>query len=137
MLSGATDLEKLKEPEDLTEPMRWLWRALAPRIDEMESAGVATGEYEGRPVPVAHGGDGFHGHDLGPGRHEQPGELPGAGRQVEDPGAGPDGPVADDVGDGLGGVRGPGGLVGVGVGRGGPAVPDALDHGTVLRRDGT
>ena len=53
VLSGATDLEKLKEPEDLTEPMRWLWRALAPRIDEMESAGVATGEYEGRPVPVA------------------------------------------------------------------------------------
>ena len=55
VLSGATDLEKLKEPEDLTEPMRWLWRALAPRIDEMESAGVATGEYEGRPVPVPAG----------------------------------------------------------------------------------
>ena len=53
MLSGATDLEKLQEPEDLTEPMRWLWRALAPRLDEMESEGVVTGEYEGREVRVA------------------------------------------------------------------------------------
>ena len=30
MLSGATDLEKLQEPADLAEPMRWIWRALAP-----------------------------------------------------------------------------------------------------------
>ena len=39
VLSGATDLEKLQEPADLAEPMRWIWRALAPRLDEMEDAG--------------------------------------------------------------------------------------------------
>ena len=40
VLSGATDLVKLQEPEaDLTEPMRWLWRALAPGLDEMERRG--------------------------------------------------------------------------------------------------
>ncbi|HYI37352.1 MAG TPA: PD-(D/E)XK nuclease family protein, partial [Thermoleophilaceae bacterium] len=52
VLSGATDLEKLQEPADLAEPMRWLWRALAPRLDEMEDGGVVTGEYEGREVRV-------------------------------------------------------------------------------------
>ena len=40
VLSGATDLEKLQEPADLAEPMRWIWRALAPRLDEMENEGV-------------------------------------------------------------------------------------------------
>ena len=53
VLSGATDLEKLQEPADLAEPMRWIWRALAPRLDEMENEGVVTGEYEGREVRVA------------------------------------------------------------------------------------
>ena len=32
VLSGATDLERLKEPGPLDEPMRWLWRALAPEL---------------------------------------------------------------------------------------------------------
>ena len=53
VLSGATDLEKLQEPADLAEPMRWIWRALAPRLDEMENEGVVAGEYEGREVRVA------------------------------------------------------------------------------------
>ena len=53
VLSGATDLEKLQEPADLTEPMRWIWRALAPRLDEMDSQGVVTGDYDGREVRVA------------------------------------------------------------------------------------
>ena len=34
VLSGATDLERLKEPGPLDEPMRWLWRALAPELPE-------------------------------------------------------------------------------------------------------
>ncbi len=53
VLSGATDLEKLQEPADLAEPMRWIWRALAPRLDEMDSAGVVAGDYGGREVRVA------------------------------------------------------------------------------------
>ena len=53
VLSGATDLEKLQEPADLAEPMRWIWRALAPRLDDMESEGVVSGAYDGREVRVA------------------------------------------------------------------------------------
>ena len=53
VLSGATDLEKLQEPADLTEPMRWIWRALAPRLDEMDSQGVVIGDYDGRELRVA------------------------------------------------------------------------------------
>ena len=53
VLSGATDLEKLQEPADLQEPMRWIWRALAPRLDEMESEGVVAVDYDGREVRVA------------------------------------------------------------------------------------
>ena len=53
VLSGATDLEKLQEPADLAEPMRWIWRALAPRLDEMDSQGVVTGDYDGRELRVA------------------------------------------------------------------------------------
>ena len=43
VLSGATDLEALPEPEDLKEPMRWLWRGLPEagvRRVELRPAGV-------------------------------------------------------------------------------------------------
>jgi ATP-dependent helicase/nuclease subunit A len=52
LLSGATDLVKLGDEAALQEPMRWLWRALAPGLAEMGAGEVATGEYEGREVPV-------------------------------------------------------------------------------------
>ena len=65
--------------------------------------------------PVAHSGDRLDGHDLGAGRHEQAGQLARAGGEVEHPAARADAAVADDVGDGLGGIRRPRRLVGVGV----------------------
>jgi ATP-dependent exoDNAse (exonuclease V) beta subunit len=53
VLSGATDLVKLPPEADLTEPMRWLWRALAPGLEQMGAQEVAVGEYDGREVRVA------------------------------------------------------------------------------------
>jgi len=53
LLSGATDLVKLGEEADLQEPMRWIWRALAPGLQGMEAKEVATGSYDGREVRVA------------------------------------------------------------------------------------
>lgn len=52
VLSGATDLEKRPEPKPLDEPMRWLWRALAPELPDLGARGVATTGYDGRPVDV-------------------------------------------------------------------------------------
>ena len=31
ILSGATDLENLPEPDEMQEPMRWVWRGLLRR----------------------------------------------------------------------------------------------------------
>ncbi len=53
LLSGATDLVKLQEPGDLTEPMRWLWRALAPELGDMPAEADAVTSYDGRDVRVA------------------------------------------------------------------------------------
>ncbi|HEX5910255.1 MAG TPA: UvrD-helicase domain-containing protein, partial [Thermoleophilaceae bacterium] len=53
VLSGATDLVKLQPEADLTEPMRWLWRALAPGLEEMGPEEVSVVEYEGRELRVA------------------------------------------------------------------------------------
>jgi ATP-dependent exoDNAse (exonuclease V) beta subunit len=51
VLSGATDLEKLHEPESLTEPMRWVWRSFAGALPE-ESEAIAESDYEGHAVRV-------------------------------------------------------------------------------------
>ena len=52
VLSGATDLEKLSAEAPLEEPMRWLWRALAPAMPELGAHGNSSELYEGREVPV-------------------------------------------------------------------------------------
>ncbi len=53
VLSGATDLGRLPAPGDLQEPMRWLWRALAPGLEGMPPRELAVGAYQGREVRVA------------------------------------------------------------------------------------
>jgi ATP-dependent helicase/nuclease subunit A len=52
VLSGATDLEKLPEMDDLGEPMRWVWRSLAPDLSSMDAEAEAVTEYDGREVRV-------------------------------------------------------------------------------------
>ena len=52
VLSGGTDLEKLAEEKSLEEPMRWIWRALAPGMGEIETSAVVEHELDGRPVKV-------------------------------------------------------------------------------------
>jgi ATP-dependent exoDNAse (exonuclease V) beta subunit len=52
ILSGGTDLEKLSEEKPLEEPMRWIWRALAPGIGGIETSAVVEHELEGRSVGV-------------------------------------------------------------------------------------
>ncbi len=52
VLSGATDLEKRKEPEALTEPLRWMWRHLVPGLPADGARGVGVESYDGRDVPV-------------------------------------------------------------------------------------
>ena len=44
ILSGATDLEKLPDPSDLCEPMRWVWRNFCAGLP----ADGASGECSGR-----------------------------------------------------------------------------------------
>jgi ATP-dependent exoDNAse (exonuclease V) beta subunit len=50
--SGATDLEQLKQPGPLEEPMRWLWRALTPGLPDLGGRADASATYDGRPVAV-------------------------------------------------------------------------------------
>jgi ATP-dependent helicase/nuclease subunit A len=52
ILSGATDLEKLPEPAELAEPMRWIWRAFCADLPADAATGVHVDEYEGREVRV-------------------------------------------------------------------------------------
>jgi ATP-dependent exoDNAse (exonuclease V) beta subunit len=52
ILSGGTDLEKLAEEKPLEEPMRWIWRALAPGLGGIETTATIEQELEGRPVAV-------------------------------------------------------------------------------------
>jgi ATP-dependent exoDNAse (exonuclease V) beta subunit len=52
ILSGGTDLEKLDEEKPLEEPMRWIWRALAPGIAGIETAATVEHDLDGRPVAV-------------------------------------------------------------------------------------
>ena len=51
ILSGATDLENLPEEKPLEEPMRWVWRALAPAMPDVQGERVLECG-EGRPVRV-------------------------------------------------------------------------------------
>ncbi len=59
VLSGATDLEQLQEPDELKEPMRWVLRGFCPSAagagqqdDEASPTGVHEDMREGRPVRV-------------------------------------------------------------------------------------
>jgi ATP-dependent exoDNAse (exonuclease V) beta subunit len=52
ILSGATDLEKLPEEQPLEEPLRWIWRALAPELPEIESEATVERSIDGRAVPI-------------------------------------------------------------------------------------
>jgi ATP-dependent helicase/nuclease subunit A len=52
ILSGGTDLEKLDEEKPLEEPMRWIWRALAPGIGGIETSAVVEHDLDGRTVAV-------------------------------------------------------------------------------------
>jgi len=52
ILSGGTDLAKLDEQKPLEEPMRWVWRALAPGIGDVETTAVVEHDLDGRGVEV-------------------------------------------------------------------------------------
>jgi ATP-dependent helicase/nuclease subunit A len=52
ILSGGTDLAKLDEEKPLEEPMRWIWRALAPGIGGIETTAVVEHDLDGRGVEV-------------------------------------------------------------------------------------
>jgi len=52
ILSGGTDLAKLDEEKPLEEPMRWIWRALAPGIGDVETIAVVEHDLDGRGVEV-------------------------------------------------------------------------------------
>jgi ATP-dependent helicase/nuclease subunit A len=52
VLSGATDLERRLEPGALCEPMRWVWRGLAPDLPGEDATGLHVDSWEGRDVAV-------------------------------------------------------------------------------------
>ena len=52
VLSGATDLAKRPEPENLFEPMRWIWRGFCAGLPSEGASGVALDEREGRELAV-------------------------------------------------------------------------------------
>ena len=66
VLSGATDLEQLQEPDELKEPMRWVLRGFCPSAaaDPPAPTGVHVDEREGRAVRVRW-------HRLTPGNADQ------------------------------------------------------------------
>ena len=53
ILSGATDLEKLPEADELCEPMRWIWRGVCAGLPAEGAQGVHRDEREGRDLRVA------------------------------------------------------------------------------------
>ena len=53
ILSGATDLEKRPEADELCEPMRWIWRGVCAGLPEEGAEGVHVDRREGRDVRVA------------------------------------------------------------------------------------
>jgi ATP-dependent helicase/nuclease subunit A len=48
VLSGATDLEKRPEPQELAEPMRWVWRGLCQDLPADGATGIHVDLREGR-----------------------------------------------------------------------------------------
>ncbi|MEA2455802.1 MAG: hypothetical protein QOI45_2064 [Thermoleophilaceae bacterium] len=82
VLSGATDLEEPKEPEDMKEPMRWLLRGVSGphvRVTELRPAGVeellpAADRVPALPEPEPVGGDAQP--ELGLGTLPAPRALP-------------------------------------------------------------
>ncbi len=52
ILSGTTDLEKLPEPRDMAEPMRWVWRGLAPDLAQLGSREVVEHRVGERSVQI-------------------------------------------------------------------------------------
>jgi ATP-dependent helicase/nuclease subunit A len=52
VVSGATDLEKRREPADLCEPMRWIWRSFCPELPREGASGQHIDVREGREVRV-------------------------------------------------------------------------------------
>lgn len=52
VLSGATDLEKRREPAELCEPMRWVWRGFCPGLPREGATGEHVDVREGREVRV-------------------------------------------------------------------------------------
>jgi ATP-dependent helicase/nuclease subunit A len=52
ILSGATDLEKRREPGELCEPMRWVWRGFCPGLPGEGATGEHVDLREGREVRV-------------------------------------------------------------------------------------
>ena len=53
ILSGATDLEKLNEPDELCEPMRWIWRGVCAGLPSEGAEGLHVDRRDGREVSVA------------------------------------------------------------------------------------
>jgi ATP-dependent helicase/nuclease subunit A len=52
ILSGATDLEKRREPAELCEPMRWIWRGFCPGLPREGASGEHVELRDGREVRV-------------------------------------------------------------------------------------
>ena len=52
VVSGATDLEKRREPAELCEPMRWVWRGFCPGLPREGATGEHVDVREGREVRV-------------------------------------------------------------------------------------
>ena len=52
ILSGATDLEKRREPAELCEPMRWIWRGFCPGLPHEGATGEHLDTRDGREVRV-------------------------------------------------------------------------------------
>jgi ATP-dependent helicase/nuclease subunit A len=52
ILSGATDLDKRREPAELCEPMRWIWRGFCPSLPREGATGEHVDTREGREVRV-------------------------------------------------------------------------------------
>ena len=52
VLSGATDLEKRPPPDELNEPMRWVWRGFCAGLPAEGGSGEHVDEREGREIRV-------------------------------------------------------------------------------------
>ncbi len=53
ILSGATNLETRPQPDEMQEPMRWIWRGFCPGVPDDAAFGIHLDRYDGREVRVA------------------------------------------------------------------------------------